>query len=123
MITAWWLLIRWPFLENITENCDIYQISEICQQPTKAKTVAFIHDLTTYHFPQYHLMKNKLLYHFRFKNIKKYANAVLTNSQFTKNDIIEHLGIEEDRIFVTPFGVHERFKQVEKEKIIRLNLR
>ena len=114
LITAWWLMFRWPRLENITEKCDLYQISEICQQPTKAKTVAFIHDITTILYPQYHLIKNKILYHFRFKNIKKYANAVLTNSENTKRDIIERIGITADKIFVTPFGVHERFRHISK---------
>jgi glycosyltransferase involved in cell wall biosynthesis len=110
LITAWWMMVRWPLLENITEKCDLYQISEICQQPTHAKTVAFIHDITTILYPQYHLIKNKILYHYRFKNIKKYANAVLTNSENTKRDVIERIGIPAERIFVTPFGVHERFK-------------
>lgn len=113
LITAWWLAVRYPYLEKITEECDLYQISEICQQPTKKKTVAFIHDLTTLHFPEYHLAKNKILYHFRFKNIKKSANAVLTNSQYTKNDIIKHLGIPEEKIHVTYFGTHERFRPIE----------
>jgi glycosyltransferase involved in cell wall biosynthesis len=118
LITAWWMLIRYPYLEQITEKCDIYQISEICQQPTKKKTVAFIHDLTTKIFPQYHLIKNKILYHYRFKNIKKYANAVLTNSEHTKKDIIEHLKIKPERIFVTYFGTHKRFKPLTKEEIM-----
>lgn len=113
LITAWWLAVRYPYLEHITEPCDVYQISEICQQPTKKKTVAFIHDLTTIHFPKYHIVKNKLLYHFRFKNIKKHADAVLTNSNHTKEDIIKHLGIPAKKIHVTYFGTHERFKPVQ----------
>lgn len=112
LITAWWLLFRWPRLEQITDDCDVYQISEICQQPTRRKTVAFIHDLTTILYPKYHLMKNKILYHYRFKNIKRHADVILTNSRHTKSDIVEHLGIDPDRIHVTPFGVEERFKPV-----------
>lgn len=115
LITAWWLAVRYPYLENITDECDLYQISEICQQPTKKKTVAFIHDLTTLHFPKYHLTKNKILYHFRFKNIEKYADAILTNSEHTKNDIVKHLGIPGNKIHVTYFGTHERFKPISDE--------
>jgi glycosyltransferase involved in cell wall biosynthesis len=113
LITAWWMLFRWPRLEQITDKCDLYQISEICQQPTKSKTVAFIHDLTTIFYPEYHLFKNKILYHRRFQNIKKYADAVLTNSNHTKQDIQEHLKIDPDRIFVTYFGAHKRFRYIE----------
>jgi glycosyltransferase involved in cell wall biosynthesis len=123
LITAWWMMVRYPNLEQITAPCDVYQISEICQQPTKAKAVSFIHDLTTLLFPEYHLFKNKILYHHRFKGIKKYADAVMTNSEHTKNDIIEHLGIEADRIFVTPFGVHERFRKIDDENKIHEVLR
>lgn len=110
MITAWWLAFKYPKLEQVTDDCDIYQVSEICQQPTKRKTAAFIHDLTTLLYPEYHLYKNKFLYKRRFKNIKRHADVVLTNSLHTKCDIIEHLGIEADRIKVTQFGVEERFK-------------
>lgn len=118
LITAWWMMVRWPQLENITDKCDVYQISEICQQPTKAKTTAFIHDLTTILYPEYHLKKNKILFKFRAKGIKKYANAVLTNSEYTKSDIIKHLKIEKERIFVTPFAAHKRFRKInDKEKI------
>lgn len=113
LITGWWMFLRWPLLENITEKCDLYQISEICQQPTKQKTVAFIHDLTTIFYPKYHLLKNRILYHERFKNIKKYADAILTNSEYTKNDIIKHLGINPDKIFVTYFGTNKRFRPTE----------
>jgi len=118
LITAWWLISRWPRLENITDKCDVYQVSEICQQPTKAKTTAFIHDLTTVLYPQYHLKKNKVLFHFRAKGIKKYANAVLTNSHHTKQDIIDHLGIEKERIFVTPFAAHKRFRKINNQEKI-----
>ncbi|MBU1446653.1 glycosyltransferase family 4 protein [Patescibacteria group bacterium] len=112
LITAWWMMFRWPLLENITDKCDVYQVSEICQQPTKSKTTAFIHDLTTVLYPEYHLKKNKILFDFRAKGIKKYADAVLTNSEYTKSDIIKHLGIEKERIFVTPFAAHKRFHKI-----------
>jgi len=119
LITAWWLTVRYPRLEQITDECDIYQISEICQQPTHKKTVAFIHDLTTILYPEYHLFKNKFLYKHRFANIKKYADVVLTNSEHTKEDIVRHLGIPEGMIEVTPFGVDERFKPTEGSPIKR----
>lgn len=121
LITAWWMMVRWPLLENITTKCDLYQISEICQQPTKQKTIAFIHDLTTIFYPEYHLLKNRFLYHQRFKNIKKHADAILTNSEHTKNDIVKHLGINPDKIFVTYFGTHKRFRPVKDDlKLIEI---
>ncbi|MCD6109683.1 glycosyltransferase family 4 protein [bacterium] len=123
LITAWWLAVRYPRLEQITDECDLYQISEICQQPTKKKTVAFIHDLTTLRFPEYHLAKNKILYHFRFKNIKKYADAILTNSNHTKNDIIKYLRIPENKIHVTYFGAHKRFRHIPDKLEINKTLR
>ncbi len=110
LITAWWLAVRYPRLEQITDECDLYQISEICQQPTKRKTVAFIHDLTTVLYPEHHIFKNKFLYKHRFKNIRRYADVVLTNSEHTKQDIMKHLGLPGHMIEVTYFGVDDKFK-------------
>ena len=112
LITAWWLMANFPSLESVVGECDVYHISEICMQPTKkAKTVAFIHDLTTILYPDSHVKSNVFLHNRRFKNIHK-ADVILTNSEYTKKDIIKHLKVKPDKIFVTHLGADECFKPI-----------
>jgi len=116
-ITAWWLMFGLPKLEAFVPPCDVYQVSEICLQPSKkAKTVAFVHDLTTILFPQFHTWGNRFLHRERFKRLDR-ADAILTNSEYTKKDIAERLGIKPEKIFVTHLGADESFRPLSSQAI------
>lgn len=113
LITLWWMISDFPPLEKVAGKCDIYHISEICVQPTrKAKRVAFIHDLTTILYAHHHVKSNVFLHNQRFKKINK-VDAILTNSEYTKKDIVEHLGIKPEKVFVTYLGADEKFKPID----------
>lgn len=117
LITAWWLMADFPSLERVVGDCDIYQVSEICIPPVRyARTVAFIHDLTTILYPQHHVKSNIFLHSRRFKNIHK-VDAVLTNSEYTKRDIVNYLKVRPDKVFVTYLGASERFKPMQTSEI------
>ena len=106
-----------PSLERVAGECDIYHVSEICIQPArKAKTVAMVHDLTTLLFPEHHVKSNVFLHNRRFKRLNR-VDGILTNSQATKADIVKHLDINPDKIFVTHLGADKRFRQMEKEEV------
>ncbi len=115
LITLWWQQFRFPSLEKVVGECDIYQVSEICMQPAeKARTVAMIHDLTALLFPEQHKWANVFVNRHRLKGIKKYADAVLTNSEVTKRDIVEHLQIDPVLVHVTHLGADERFRPMDE---------
>lgn len=122
LITAWWLLASFPLLESLAGECDIYHVSEVCIQPAKkAKSVAFIHDLTTVFYPHHHVKSNVFLHGRRFKNIHK-VDAVLTNSEYTKKDIVEYLHVNPEKVIVTHLGADERFcrkNQSEVQQVLR----
>lgn len=117
VMTLWWLMFQQPSLEQIVGTCDLYHVSELCIQPTrKGKTVAFVHDLTTLLHPEYHTASNTFLHRERFKRILR-VDGILTNSEFTKKDLINHLGIKPETIFVTPLGADDRFRPMADSKI------
>jgi len=117
LIILWWMMMRRPYLERLTGKCDVYHLSEICIPPVKkAKTVAFIHDLTTILFPEHHKRSNVFLHSKRFKNIHK-VDAILTNSESTKKDIIKHLKIKTEKIFVTYLGADECFRPMNEAEV------
>ena len=118
LIILWWMMMRRPLFNRLIKKCDVYHLSEICIPPVKkAKTVAFIHDLTTILFPQHHKKSNIFLHSRRFKAIRK-VDAILTNSESTKKDIVEHLKIKPDKIFVTHLGADERFRLMKESEVI-----
>lgn len=117
LMTLWWLLFNSPSLERVVGDCDLYHVSEVCIQPVKkAKTVAFVHDLTTLKYPQYHTKGNIFLHRQRFNRLSK-VDGILTNSEVTKRDIAEHLKINPDKIFVTHLGADESFRPMEKFEV------
>ena len=117
LIILRWIIMQRPFLEKLVTKCDLYHLSEICIPPVKkAKTVAFIHDLTTILFPEHHKKSNVFLHSKRFNRIHK-VDAILTNSESTKKDIIKHLKIKPEKIFVTYLGADDRFHPMNKSEV------
>jgi glycosyltransferase involved in cell wall biosynthesis len=111
-----WLTAGTPSIDKVTGGADVCQVSEICIPPAKqTKRVAFVHDLTPLLFPQYHSKTNVFLQKIRFSKLGE-VDAILTNSEATKKDIVERLGLGSEKIYVTPLGAGEHFRpMVERE--------
>lgn len=86
----------------------------------RTKAVAVVHDLSFIHYPQFTQHKN-LPYMVRFvpSSIKK-ANHIITVSQSTKRQIVDHYHVAADKVnVITPAIDHQDFyprKQVEADK-------
>jgi glycosyltransferase involved in cell wall biosynthesis len=115
LITLSWLAFRAPALDRLVKGCDVFQVSEISIPPVrKAKRVAFVHDLTTLLFPQFHVPTNVFVHQKRFERLNK-VDAVLTNSQATKRDVVEKLNINPEKVHVTYLGADESFRPMSPE--------
>lgn len=89
-----------------------------------APKVLMMHDLTplvTNHFTERGPLVNfakGILYRLKLQDVKK-ADAILTNSEQTKKDVIKHTGVNPDIVHRVYLGVDEEFrtqKPVPKEK-------
>jgi len=78
--------------------------------------VVTIHDLIHLRFPSDHGLRHRLFYRWVVGPAARRAGAVLTVSQHSKRDIVELLGVEPDRVVVTPNGVGEGFKPLAPEQ-------
>lgn len=90
-----------PYLEKSLNFPDIVHGTNYVVFPCqKSRRVMTIHDLTCIKYPQY---TNKIVktYSDRIKQCLKWADLAITVSQATKRDIIEHLGVPDERIYVT----------------------
>jgi glycosyltransferase involved in cell wall biosynthesis len=80
--------------------------------------VVTIHDLILHHFPTglastlpHWLYKVKLIgYKFVISKIAKKAKKIITVSNATKSEIIDHLKVEEDKVIVTYEGIDDKIR-------------
>lgn len=83
----------------------------------KAKKIVTYHDLTSFlckeaDFPLHARLFNPFVY----KNLAKYCDKLIANSTQTKEELVNHLKVPEEKIAVVNLGVDEMFKPMKKEK-------
>jgi hypothetical protein len=106
-------------IEWLIGDIDMFFSSDWLQPPTKAKKVTTIHDLTVLKYPEEMHPKTEFnsknliispniveIQKRRLKWVKKEADLVICDSQATKKDAMEVLGINEKRLRVVyPGGI------------------
>jgi glycosyltransferase involved in cell wall biosynthesis len=98
-------LVHFPYFEPFFLALPIYQ---------RYKTVVTVHDLTPILFPKAFPrgIKGEIKWQMQ-KHALKRANAVITDSNSSKNDIIKLTGIKEDKINVVYLAAGEKFRKLE----------
>lgn len=98
--------------ETLTGKVDLIHTSDWAEPPAKAVKVTTIHDLNflidpTYAHPEIRSVQQKRLYW-----VAKETAGIIAVSRATKNDIMEHLNIESDRIEVIHEGPNIQYPPV-----------
>lgn len=87
------------------------------------KTVVTIHDLIFVRYPKLYSFFDRKIHFFKFKHAAKKANKIIAISEQTKNDIIDYLKIDKEKIAVVYQGCHAVFKEEstieERKKLIQ----
>lgn len=73
-----------------------------------------IHDIAFLHNPRWYSKKFYYYYRWLIPRIAKNARLVVTDSQFSKSEIIDEIGIDGDRITVIPCGISPEFMGLAK---------
>ncbi len=73
------------------------------------KYIVTVHDVLFEDFPQYFSKIDRNVSYWTFKWSARYSEVVLTVSQYSKQKIMQHLGIKE--VFITTNGISEQFYQ------------
>ncbi len=71
--------------------------------------VITVHDLSLSRMPSGHPLEWRLFYKLVLPRLVRRAVALITPTEATRRDVIEEFGIPSERVFVTPYGVDERF--------------
>jgi len=102
-----------------TNNADIVHATFQMLAPLKIikhpkKFVLTVHDIIpTIYFTAKE--KIKTMWYLTEYAIPK-ADKIITDSGFTKNELIDHLNVDEDKIHVVPLGVDDKYRPLNKDE-------
>jgi len=119
-----WERFSWPYLETITSECDVLYVNEFYFPPAKSASV-----LATVHGLAYKMIPEKILPHVvqsldeGLSYILNHADYLVAVSETTKKELIRHVGVAPERIYVVTHGVNKQFRQRKKQQGVweRLN--
>jgi glycosyltransferase involved in cell wall biosynthesis len=100
-------------------NIDIYHVPQNgigINENIKCKKITTIHDLIPYIMPE--TVGRGYLIKF-LKEVPKaieLSHAIITVSEWSKQDILKFFPIDKDKIFVTPLAAEDMYKPMDKEK-------
>lgn len=99
-------------IENLIGNVDVFHAWDYLQPPTRrTKIVTTIHDMTAIKFPMYHHKSTVLAQQHRLRWVRREASAIIADSETTKQDIIDLLNIEEQRIRVIYLAAAKEYQR------------
>ena len=91
--------------------------------PQTIKRVTVIHDLTPILFRKWHTFNGWFLQKLFLPQIIRNADLIITNSEYTKTDIVKHIGKEASRIVPVHLGISELFKPtIDKEVLAKYGI-
>lgn len=99
-------------LERLIGKVDIYHSSDWIQFPSSAKKITTVHDLIVYKYPQTSDKKIISTQKKRLFHVRRECQFILADSFSTKNDLMDILKIDENRIKVVYPGIGNYFKLV-----------
>jgi glycosyltransferase involved in cell wall biosynthesis len=113
----YWNNLKFPDIQTFTGNFDIFHSLEPLMPPTKNKKVIItIHDLAYKKFPQY-FESNVLKWDISIKRNVNIADAIIVQSQQTKNDIQEFFNVKEKKIHIIHLPVNSIFSHSDVDDI------
>lgn len=80
-----------------------------CSLRTSVPTCLVIHDLAFEHYPKHFKLSHKHYWKYFQPRFANKAKRIVTVSQYSKQDIISHYGIDADKIDVACNGAHDAY--------------
>ena len=115
-----WHRLRLPiWVELATGAVDIFHSPDFVLPPVRrARTLVTVHDLSFIHYPQCADANLRAYLNKVVPRSVHRADLILADSQSTKDDLVELLGVESDKIEVVYPGVEKRFHPIEDQTLL-----
>jgi glycosyltransferase involved in cell wall biosynthesis len=115
-----WQRLQLPlWVELVTGPVDIFHSPDFVLPPVgRARTLLTVHDLSFMHYPECADANLRAYLNKAVPRSVHRADLILADSQSTKDDLVELLGVEPDRVEVLYPGVEERFRPIEDQALL-----
>lgn len=113
-----WKRLQFP-IELFTGKIDLFHgLFDYVPRMLSGKSIVTIHDLAYLRRPEF-LGSKRVKWKYKETPLAvRRADAIITVSNFSKNDLIKLLGIPEEKIWVTPHGVSPDFTPIQDKEIL-----
>ena len=106
-----WSRLGRPPVERFLGPVDVLHFSDWMYPPQRAGIRATtIHDLVPLRFPDSINPRTRRMHTAKYRNVERTCDVVFTNSEFTKREVVELLGVPGERVRVAHPGVDPRFR-------------
>lgn len=106
-------------VETFTGNLKVFHSSDWTQPPTKAFKVTTIHDLSPIRYESVMDEKIVKVHRSRLTWVAREVDRIIAVSSFVKNEIVELLNINPEKIVVIPEAPDPQYQKPDKENIER----
>ncbi len=105
-----WSRVGYPPVERLVGPLDVFEFSDwMYPRQRGGLRTTVIHDLVPLHFPDWVHPRTRRQNLAKYKHAAATCDLIVANSEFTADDVVEHLGFPRDRIVIARPGVDERF--------------
>lgn len=116
-----WKRLHWPPFNWFSGKADLYHFPNFTLPPlTQGRSVVTIHDMSFIRHPEFAEAENLRYLTAVIPETVRRADAIITVSRFSKQEIEECLGVDPDRVFAVHLGVSSDYKRPAPEQISRL---
>jgi glycosyltransferase involved in cell wall biosynthesis len=106
-----WSRLEWPPVERFLGPIDVLHFSDWMYPPQRRGVRStMVHDVVPLRFPAWVQRRTRRMHGAKYRNAARTCDVVFVNSEFTKREVVELLGVAPERVVVAYPGVSERFR-------------
>lgn len=119
LIQQGWKHLGWPRFDSLAGPADLYHFTNFIIPPLSpaCKAIVSIHDISFILHPEFAEKRNLDYLSKRISTTAERAEAIITISNQSADDISSNLNVERDRIHPIYLGVSDRFKPASPDQI------
>jgi len=106
-----WSRAGWPPVERFLGPVDVLHFSDWMYPPQSGGLRStMVHDLVPERFPDWVQGRTRRMHGAKYRNAARTCDVVFVNAEFTKGEVVELMGVPEEKVVVAYPGVDERFR-------------
>jgi len=116
-----WRKLHWPPYDSFVGNADLYHFPNFIIPPIhkNKKAVVTIHDMSYVPYPHFAEERNVNYLRTHMRRTVDRADAIITVSEFSAQEICNYLNVDKGRIFAVHHGISDAFARPNAETTAR----